>query len=108
MNGNDVKLHYDAVYGDIEIYLNNELVLKWKDPGVPLKSGSYISFRTGSSLALFDDLRVYKLYEGRTPISVGNASSDLIGTKRKARIYTLERDKRGSWYKESRAETTIK
>lgn len=104
----DIKLHYDAVYGDIEIYLNNELVLKWKDPGVPLKMGSYVSFRTGSSLVLFDDLKVYKLYEGPTPIRVGDASSDMIGTKRKARIYTIERERDGDWYKESHRQTTIK
>lgn len=104
----DVKILYDAVLGKIEIYLNNEIALAWQDPMIPLKSGRYISFRTGSSEVLFDDLKVYRSYVDRFSIKVGNKSTDMWRYKGKARIYTIEQTRRDQWYLPNYRESVVK
>lgn len=104
----DVKVLYDAVLGKIEIYINNEVALAWSDPLVPLKGGRYISFRTGSSEVLFDDLKVYRAYQEQFMIKVGNQSTDMWRHKGKGRIYTLEQARSNEWYVPSYRETVVK
>ncbi len=104
----DVKILYDAVLGKIEIYLNNEIALAWQDPLIPLKSGHYVSFRTGSAEVLFDDLKVYRSYSDRFTIKVGNQATDMWRYKGKARVYTLEQARSDSWYLPSYRETVVK
>ena len=108
----DIKVLYDPLVGKIDIYINNQHSLSWKDPEFPLKAGSYISFRTGGTKVLFDDLRVYKQYLDRAPVGVGSKSSDLLrykskGGKPACRIFSLEMDQGGKWYNENKSETRI-
>ncbi|MEL6589160.1 MAG: CUB domain-containing protein, partial [Bacteroidota bacterium] len=79
-NWYDCKLTYSPKSGVIQIFLNNQLVLSWKDPS-PITSGKHLSFRTGNSLMQFDDLRVYRQASSSAPmISVGGGS-DMIRFK---------------------------
>jgi N-acetyl-anhydromuramyl-L-alanine amidase AmpD len=109
----DIKVLYDAVYGKIEIYLDNQIALAWQDPLLPLKGGRYLSLRTGSAEVLFDDVRVYRLYEDRFLVRVGNPKTDMFrhkskGGKAAGQIFSLEQSRTGEWYQDNRSETQVK
>lgn len=100
----DCRVVYDAQSGLIEVYLNQSKVLSWRDPS-PLRSGGFVSLRTGSAMVQFDDVRVYKLSADSNPqITVGTRTTDMIryksvGAKPGLRIYMVRMDERGRWEK---------
>ncbi|MCS6789933.1 MAG: N-acetylmuramoyl-L-alanine amidase [Bacteroidia bacterium] len=55
----DFKWSYDRITGDHRVYINNQLVISWKDPN-PIGSGSYISLRTGNAIAEYNNFKVYR------------------------------------------------
>ncbi len=71
----DFKVTYNPGTGRIEVYMNDVLVLLYIDPA-PLQSGSYISFRSGLSDAMFDDFKVSKLRSSSASVSVGSVSTN--------------------------------
>ncbi|OFY97595.1 MAG: hypothetical protein A2309_14645 [Bacteroidetes bacterium RIFOXYB2_FULL_35_7] len=66
----DCKVTYNPVNGIITAYLNNEPISSWTDPE-PLKSGKYLSLRTGSCNALFDEFRVYRSRQNLMTVTTG-------------------------------------
>jgi hypothetical protein len=54
------RVRYDPSRGGITIWRDNVLIGRWIDQK-PLRRGSYISFRTNKTHALFSSLRVYRL-----------------------------------------------
>jgi len=66
----DCKVTYNPNSGIITAYLNNEPITTWTDTS-PLKSGKYLSLRTGACSALYDEFRVYRSRGSIVNISVG-------------------------------------
>lgn len=54
------RVRYDPSRGEITIWRDSILIGRWIDQK-PLRRGSYISFRTNKTHALFSSLRVYRL-----------------------------------------------
>ncbi len=75
----DFKWSYDRITGDHHVYVNNQLVLSWKDPS-PIQTGSYISLRTGNARAEYNNFKVYRSrpINGTVTIRVGSANNDDI------------------------------
>ena len=74
----DFKVIYSPKNGRIEVYIDNEFVLSWRDSS-PLRSGKAISLRTGNTQCVFDDLRVYKARGAKVSLKVGEVgSSDIV------------------------------
>ena len=75
----DFKWSYDRITGDHRIYVNNQLVLSWKDPA-PIQTGSYISLRTGNAQAEYNNFKVYRSrpINGTVTIRVGPNINDDI------------------------------
>lgn len=73
----DFKWSYDRITGDHRIYVNNQLVLSWKDNS-PIPSGSYISLRTGNAIAEYNNFKVYRSRpnSGTVTIRVGSGAAD--------------------------------
>jgi N-acetyl-anhydromuramyl-L-alanine amidase AmpD len=75
----DFKWSYDRITGDHRMYINNQLVLSWKDSS-PIQSGSYISLRTGNALVEYNNFKVYRSRSnsGAVTIRVGPGLTDDI------------------------------
>jgi N-acetyl-anhydromuramyl-L-alanine amidase AmpD len=75
----DFKWSYDRITGDHRIYVNNQLVLSWKDAS-PIQNGSYISLRTGNARVEYNNFKVYRTrpISGTVTIQVGPGSNDDI------------------------------
>lgn len=99
----DCKVVYAPESGLIEIYMDDKLIMDWRDPQGGLRFGRFVSLRTGSSQVQFDDFRVYKLArDNRLAVGIGKNDRDLaqfksIGTHAAMRLYTLYQDSRGRW-----------
>ncbi len=66
----DYKLTYDAQSGMIRAFVQNKLVIEWQDPN-PIRSGNYLSLRTGNAKAKFDYVKVYKARGDAVEVQVG-------------------------------------
>ncbi|MBU0765916.1 MAG: T9SS type A sorting domain-containing protein [Bacteroidetes bacterium] len=66
----DISFLYSPVSGEMSVYMDNMLVSEWTDP-TPLKSGSYVCFRTRYDSVLFDDIHVYRSRGQDALITVG-------------------------------------
>jgi hypothetical protein len=75
----DVKLVYDRILGKIWIYIDNQLAAVHTDQN-PHQTGNYISFRTGNSDFLVNNLKIYRsrFSNQATTIKVGAASTNDI------------------------------
>ncbi len=75
----DFKWSYDRITGDHRVYVNNQLVLSWKDNS-PIQTGSYISLRTGNARVEYNNLKVYRSrpINGTVTIRVGPSNTDDI------------------------------
>lgn len=99
----DFKWSYDRITGDHRLYINNQLVLSWKDPN-PISTGSYISLRTGNATAEYNNFKVYRsrVINGSVLIRVGSGPSDDIQRQSDnpmhyvARIRSLVQDSSGN------------
>ncbi|MDY0141858.1 MAG: N-acetylmuramoyl-L-alanine amidase [Bacteroidales bacterium] len=58
----DVKVILNTISGEISVYINDVIAASEIDP-TPLTSGSAISLRTGTSQAVYDNIKVYKARE---------------------------------------------
>ncbi|MEO0473795.1 MAG: hypothetical protein AAF206_29565, partial [Bacteroidota bacterium] len=77
----DCKLLYIPATGRMEVYLNNQRVLNWRDPAGPIRDGKFISLRTGNSQVQFSDLRVYKQSASKEVLVTIGGNNDMIRTK---------------------------
>jgi len=98
----DCKVIYDPSTGKIKAYLNNKFVIAWTDPS-PIKSGKFISFRSGNTQLLIDFVRVYRSHGNKETITVGQSATDMIRYKNPnpstpaGRIDVLYRTQTGAW-----------
>lgn len=93
----DMKLIFSPATGVVNVYLNDAVVLYWKDDKIPFSTGKGISLRTGGTRAAFDDVRVYKQYTTKMPVRVGDNMDALLRyetkqTKPAARVYQITRN----------------
>lgn len=107
----DVKILYSPLNGTIKVYLNNNYVGQWIDT-TPLTSGNHISFRTGLSNVVFDNLRVYKSRANNTvTITVGSAANKHVRNSNPSpasnacRIFSIVKDDAELW--SNVAETSV-
>lgn len=73
----DCKVTFDPVSGNMQAFLNNNLVAEWVDSS-PLTTGNSISFRSGGCQVYYDDVMVYK--------SRGASESVLVGADQQVRF----------------------
>lgn len=110
----DVKITFDPGTGTVTAWLNDKQVISWKDDKTPLTSGSFLSFRTGSSQVQFDHLNVYRQHRDPTiQVTVGAGANSFIptpaaGREMPVRLLTLSRSQSDRWSKVTEDKTTIK
>ncbi|MEM9326898.1 MAG: N-acetylmuramoyl-L-alanine amidase [Bacteroidota bacterium] len=96
------RITYSPGYGVLQVFKNNQLLLKWIDPD-PIKIGSSISLRTNQSQVEFDDLKVYKFRSASTlAVTAGTAvtkDARRASTDGSAscKIKSMVRDDEGNW-----------
>jgi len=73
----DCKATYNPSTGVLKAYLNNVLISTYTD-AAPLKTGSYISLRTGNADVLYDDIKVWKTRNSTALVTVGAAVANDI------------------------------
>ncbi|HEY8366881.1 MAG TPA: T9SS type A sorting domain-containing protein, partial [Bacteroidia bacterium] len=54
----DFKVAFDKVSGEIEVWVNNQIVARYTDPN-PLQIGNAVSFRTGNALLQVSQIETY-------------------------------------------------
>ncbi len=64
------RIYYNPQSGKLIVWRNTQLIAEWTDPQ-PIKSGKYISLRTGNALASYGYVRVYKSRGGNEQVTVG-------------------------------------
>jgi hypothetical protein len=98
----DCKVTYNPSTGILKAYLNNTLISTYTD-NAPLKSGSYISLRTGNADVLYDDIKVWKSRNSSSIVSLGAAPTNDIHYQNpdpitsSARIKSLVTDSAGNF-----------
>lgn len=108
----NIKVMYSPSDGKITVFLNNKLMNTWTDPA-PLKSGKGISFRTGGSMAEFDNLKIYRSRSNSVEVKVGKEAdkdfrvASLSSKVPAARVHSLVLDKGNQWSKEAAVSTVI-
>ena len=108
----DVKLIFSPATGVVNVYLNDAVVLYWKDDKTPFAAGKGISLRTGGTRAAFDDVRVYKQYTSRMAVRVGDSMESLLRyetkqTKPAARVYQITRNPEAKILSSTITESTV-
>ncbi|GAA4275155.1 hypothetical protein GCM10022258_44510 [Aquimarina gracilis] len=91
------RVTYSPAYGVIQIWKNNQYLLKWTDSS-PIASGVAFSFRTNKTAIELDDVKVYKFRAGNSvKVTAGNSdnSKDLRTTSGK--VKSMVRDEAGNW-----------
>lgn len=75
----DVKVVFDRILGKMWVYIDNQLSATYTD-NTPHQTGNYISFRTGNSDYMINNLKIYRSrYSNQaTNIKVGPASTNDI------------------------------
>ncbi len=110
----DVKITFDPLSGTLSAWLNNKLVLSWKDDKTPFTNGSYLSLRTGNAHIMFDELRVYRAGTGSSiQVTVGNSGKEMIqapgaGSQVPVKLMTLGREQNDTWTNVQEAQTVIR
>lgn len=108
----NIKVVYSPSTGKITVFLNNRFVVTWTDPE-PLKSGKGISFRTGGSVAEFDNLKIYKSRTSTVEVKVGKEAdkdfrvASLSNKAPSARVHSVILDKENRWSKEAVVATVV-
>lgn len=98
----DCKATYNPASGVLKAYLNDVLISTYTD-NAPLKTGGYISLRTGNADVLYDDIKVWKTRTGSSLVTVGNAATNDIRYQNPdpatpaARIKSLVTDSAGNF-----------
>lgn len=97
----DFKVTYHPGMGLMEVYLDNELVSSWRDRN-PIKTGNYISLRTGDAQASFDFMKVYPSRGPSVAITVGKqpnceayCDDDVYGTT--CRVISIAKNNYNQW-----------
>jgi PKD repeat protein len=73
----DCKTTYDPETGILKAYLNDTLISTYTDTA-PLKTGSYISLRTGNADVFYDDIKVWKTRNNSAIVTVGAPATNDI------------------------------
>ena len=73
----DCKATYNPSTGILKAFLNDMLISTYTDIA-PLKTGSYISLRTGNADVIYDDINVWKSRNSSSTITVGAAVTNDI------------------------------
>ncbi|WP_299245791.1 N-acetylmuramoyl-L-alanine amidase [uncultured Aquimarina sp.] len=95
-NWANYKITYSPAFGVLEIFRNNNSLLRWTDTS-PIKNGSSISLRTNKTSVEFDDLKVYKFRANQSQtITAGSAVTKDI-RRQNGKIKSLVRDAAGNW-----------
>jgi hypothetical protein len=98
----DYKVTYNPSTGVLNAYQNNILISTYTD-SAPLKTGSYISLRTGNASVMLDDIKVWKTRNSSAVVSVGTSANDDIRYQNpdpatsSARIKSLVTDSAGNF-----------
>jgi PKD repeat protein len=71
----DVKVAYDRMTGQIDMFVDNVLEATWTDP-TPLSTGNSISFRSGNANFNVNHVKVYRSRAATATITVGNGSTN--------------------------------
>jgi spore germination protein YaaH len=71
----DYKVLYDRISGEMDVYQDNIFIGSWTDPS-PYSTGYAISFRSGNSDYVVNDLRVYRSRLPSVTLSVGAGSTN--------------------------------
>ncbi len=72
----DLKVLYDRVTGEIDVYRDDIRLGSYTDP-TPLTTGKYISFRTGACNVSFDELKVYRSRYPNVTVTVGSGNTHM-------------------------------
>lgn len=98
----DIKITYNPNNGNMNIFINDNHVLYWKDLN-PLTTGTGISFRSGSCIVEYDDMKVYKNRNDNIKVLTGNENSKQIrfespnSQQEAGRIRTIVIDNANNW-----------
>lgn len=68
------KVIFNRITGKISVFVNDQFIGSWTDTN-PYQNGQYISFRTGNSSYLVDNLKVYRSRTSTEQVSIGNSTS---------------------------------
>ncbi|MGE0566799.1 MAG: N-acetylmuramoyl-L-alanine amidase [Bacteroidia bacterium] len=73
----DVKVIFDRITGNLNVYFNNQKIADWTDSN-PISSGNYISFRSGNAILSIDEVTVYRSRSNTINVSVGPGNTNDI------------------------------
>ena len=96
------RITYSPAFGVLQVFKNNDLLLKWVDT-TPITTGSSISLRTNQSEVEFDDLKVYKFRADNTvtisagPVVTKDARRASFDGLASCKIKSMVRDEDGNW-----------
>jgi hypothetical protein len=97
----DYKVFYDRISGKIDVYQDNVYVGSWTDPS-PFSTGNAISFRSGNSDYIVNDLKVYRSRPSSVTVSIGPGSTNDVRyqnanpTSPSCRIKSITKDVAGN------------
>lgn len=109
----DCKMVYIPAQSLFELYVDDRLVMDWRDPQGGIRVGRFLSLRTGSSQVQFDDLRVYQLAQGNdVTVTIGSGENNLVrfkslGSAAAIRLYSIYQDRTGRWSELRREEARV-
>jgi len=98
----DCKAMYNPTTGVLKAYLNDVLISTYID-SIPLKTGNFISLRTGNADVMYDDVKVWKTRSSTALITVGTSPAKDIRYQNPnpatsaARIKSLVTDSAGNF-----------
>lgn len=108
----DFKIMYNPANGLIEAYVDDQLVSSWTDSS-PYTSGQYLSLRTGSCVATYDDIRVYKSRNTSEIVTVGSEATNDVRYESPSQgedavmVYSLLLDNQSHWSEMATASAEI-
>ncbi len=72
----DIKVVFDRTTGKTDVYRNDVLLGSWTDPNpLSLNNGRYISFRTGNSKMLINEIKVFRTRYPSVTVTVGDSAN---------------------------------
>ncbi len=108
----DYKITFNPSNGLIEAYVDNKLVVQWRDQQ-PHISGQFISLRTGNCQAAYDFVKVYRSRKATETIQLGLSENADVRFKSPSpyqpscRIISIAKNKYQQWTAPDTKETAI-
>lgn len=69
------RVIYNRTTGKISVFVNGQFIGSWTDTNNPYQNGQYISFRSGNSTYIVDELKVYRSRTSSENITIGNSTA---------------------------------